>query len=186
MRDDGKTRGTLSIEVCQDCGSWSHLKPLDPARGARRVASVLARGVALPARRCGATLVLSSDAAVRELNRQWRGLDKPTNVLSFPSGSPPGHARGARHHLGDVILAQETLVREAVALGIAPGDHFCHLVLHGLLHLLGWDHETDAEAEEMEALETRILATLGVADPYAGSKPAPAARTAPRQGGRRP
>lgn len=150
---------------------------------AGEVAAALARHRKPPARRVGANLMLSTDARVRILNLQYRGLDKPTNVLSFPSAAPPPRTRTAEpHHLGDLILARETLVREAADLRISPSDHFRHLVLHGLLHLLGYDHETDEDAEEMEALETRILATLGVADPYAGTEPvAQGAHLAPRR-----
>jgi probable rRNA maturation factor len=174
----------LGLDVLEAEGDWRFLGPVPARRIARQVAATLGTDDApLPSRRCTATLVLSDNANVRALNRQWRGQDKPTNVLSFPSGAP---ARGgARHHLGDVILALETLAGEAADLGISPADHFRHLVLHGLLHLLGWDHETDAEAEEMEALETRLLAKLGVADPYAGTVPAHPTRSATRRAGRR-
>jgi probable rRNA maturation factor len=110
------------------------------------------------------SLCLADDAALRALNLRWRGLDKPTNVLSFPSASP--RSAGGATPLGDVALAFETLEREAAELGLALADHYRHLVAHGFLHLIGYDHETDAEAERMEALETRILARLGAADPY--------------------
>src|SRR5271166_1456724 len=112
------------------------------------------------------SLCLSDDAGVRELNARWRGIDKPTNVLSFPTAqrrvdsTPP--------MLGDIALAYETMAREAETSGIALAAHYRHLVAHGFLHLLGYDHRTDEEAERMEALEQRILARLGVADPYAG------------------
>jgi probable rRNA maturation factor len=132
------------------------------------------------------SLRLADDAALRALNSRWRGIDKPTNVLSFPSAGPafpaarsgpPGAApKGVRKDarlatgygaLGDIALAFETLAREAGELGVPLADHYRHLVAHGFLHLIGYDHETDAEAERMEALETRILARLGAADPYA-------------------
>ena len=96
--------------------------------------------------------------------RTWRGLDKPTNVLSFPgSGSPS--PKGVRH-LGDLALAFETLAREAAEEQKSLADHVTHLIVHGTLHLLGYDHEADADAEEMEALEVAALARLGIADPY--------------------
>lgn len=110
----------------------------------------------------GAALLLADDAAVRELNRRWRGEDKPTNVLSFPSAPSPETPRP----LGDVVLAYETVAREARETGIPIADHTAHLVVHGILHLVGFDHGSDPEAEEMERLETRALATLGIADPY--------------------
>jgi probable rRNA maturation factor len=111
------------------------------------------------------SLCLADDAALHALNLRWRGVDKPTNVLSFPS-APPDRLRGATT-LGDIALAYETLAREADDLGVSLADHYRHLLAHGFLHLIGYDHETDAEAEQMEAIETKILARLGAADPYA-------------------
>jgi probable rRNA maturation factor len=111
------------------------------------------------------SLYLADDAALRALNARWRGLDKPTNVLSFPSA--PSEETGETAPLGDIALAYETLKREAEDLGVPLADHYRHLLAHGFLHLIGYDHETDVEAERMEALETRILAALGVSDPYA-------------------
>jgi probable rRNA maturation factor len=115
--------------------------------------------------RAEVSLRLADDALMRELNLRWRGVDKPTNVLSFPS-APPGRPMEA-FALGDIALAYETLAREASEFDVPLADHYRHLVAHGFLHLIGYDHETDAEAERMEALETRILARLGAADPYA-------------------
>jgi probable rRNA maturation factor len=116
-----------------------------------------------------ATLALSTDAQVRALNRGWRGKDNPTNVLSFPT--PPGTptAPGIPPFVGDVVLALETVEAEAHDMGLAFEHHVQHLVVHGLLHLFGFDHEDDVMAAEMEGLETRILAAIGVADPYAKS-----------------
>ena len=111
------------------------------------------------------SLCLADDAALRALNLRWRGLDKPTNVLSFPAPQPG--RRGDPTTLGDIALAYETLAREAKDLGVPLADHYRHLLTHGFLHLIGYDHETDAEAGRMEALETRILTRLGVGDPYA-------------------
>jgi probable rRNA maturation factor len=111
------------------------------------------------------SIVFSDDAHIRTLNAGWRGKDKPTNVLSFPAFSFP---RGGKlpPMLGDIVLAAETVAREA-ALEDKPFDnHITHLVIHGLLHLLGYDHETDAEAEEMEAIERAALARLAIPDPY--------------------
>ena len=109
------------------------------------------------------SIVLLDDAEQQALNKEWRGLDKPTNVLSFPQIEPFGPVVGL---LGDIVLARETLEREAVELETPFAHHFTHLVVHGFLHILGYDHLEDAEAAEMEGLETRILATLGVPDPY--------------------
>lgn len=121
------------------------------------------------------SILLGSDALLQQLNLRWRGKDRPTNVLAFPADAPdlPGTPR----LLGDVAIALETLLREAGAAGLAPADHLTHLVVHGILHLLGHDHEVEAEAERMEALEVRILDSLGVADPY-GGHPDPSATMA--------
>lgn len=112
------------------------------------------------------SVVLTDDAEQRELNHQWRGFDKSTNVLSFPQIEPFGPVAGL---LGDITLARETVEREAAEMGITFEAHFTHLVVHGFLHLLGYDHIEEEDAEEMEGLETEILATLGIADPYADS-----------------
>lgn len=111
------------------------------------------------------TVVLTDDAAVQTLNRQFRDKDKPTNVLSFPG--PDDLPEGAPVLIGDIVVAFGVAHREAEADGKLPTDHLIHLVIHGFLHCLGYDHESDAEAVEMETLETAILATLGIADPYA-------------------
>lgn len=111
------------------------------------------------------SVVLADDPRVRALNREYRGQDKPTNVLSFPNMEAPPAAGGGRL-LGDVVLARETLKREAQEQHKSLEDHLAHLVVHGVLHLLGYDHEEAAEAAEMEACERRILADLGIADPY--------------------
>jgi probable rRNA maturation factor len=110
------------------------------------------------------SVMLTDDAQIQELNRTWRDKDKPTNVLSFPAPEQPGMA-GPRH-LGDIALAYETLVRESEEESKELAHHFAHLIVHGVLHLLGYDHEVEAEAEEMEALEVKALASLGIADPY--------------------
>lgn len=105
-------------------------------------------------------VLLTDDEAVRDINARFRDRDRPTNVLSFPA------AESAFPHLGDLTLACGVCAREAVEQGKTLSDHLSHLVVHGVLHLLGRDHEDDAEAEEMEAEERSILASLGVADPY--------------------
>lgn len=109
-------------------------------------------------------VLLTDDATVRDLNARFRAKDRPTNVLSFPAPET------ARPHLGDLVLALGVCVAEAAEQGKTVGDHLSHLVVHGVLHLLGHDHEDETEAEAMEARERVVLATLGVADPYAGQR----------------
>ena len=135
------------------------------AEAAQAVEPVLANA------RLSASLLFTSDEEVHALNRQWRGKDKPTNVLSFPMlGREELAAIGADgppEMLGDLALAYGTCAREAADKGIALEHHAAHLIVHGLLHLAGHDHvDSDAQAEEMEALEIAALAKLGVADPY--------------------
>ena len=109
------------------------------------------------------TVMVDDDACIRELNRLWRGFDKPTNVLSFPSpDTQPGPART----LGDIAISYQTAAREAAAEDKSFADHVAHLSVHGFLHLLGYDHESDDDAEEMEGLERAILARIGISDPY--------------------
>jgi probable rRNA maturation factor len=110
------------------------------------------------------SILLTNDAEQHELNRQWRGKESSTNVLSFPQIEPFGPVVGL---LGDITFARETVVREAEELGKPFDHHFTHLVVHGFLHILGYDHIEETEALQMEGLETQILARLGVEDPYA-------------------
>ena len=107
------------------------------------------------------SLLLCDDARIHELNRDFRGIDKPTNVLSFPASPAPGQTT-----LGDIAIAFETVAREAAEEGKTFLDHYAHMVAHGFLHILGYDHEDDREAEIMEARERAILKRLGIADPY--------------------
>jgi probable rRNA maturation factor len=109
------------------------------------------------------SIVFTDDAAMRKLNEKWRGKDSSTNVLSFPQTS--SHNPGGL--LGDVILSAETVAREASLADKRLEDHMAHLIIHGYLHLLGFDHEAEAEAEKMEQLERVALRTLGIPDPYA-------------------
>jgi probable rRNA maturation factor len=113
--------------------------------------------------------MLTDDAGIRTLNANWRGIDKPTNVLSFPALQPTGPSLPGDppRMLGDIAIAYETTRREADDEGKAFDHHLSHLAIHGFLHLIGYDHETDEEAGEMESLEREILARLGIPDPYA-------------------
>lgn len=121
--------------------------------------------------RLSASLVFSDDGKVHALNREWRGKDKPTNVLSFPMMAREDllalAEEGPPELLGDIVLALETCAREAADKDIALADHTAHLMVHGLLHLAGYDHEPGPqEARTMEVLEIKALALMGVADPY--------------------
>jgi probable rRNA maturation factor len=111
-------------------------------------------------------IVLTDDSGIRSLNRDWRGIDEPTNVLSFPAARSPARGDGPRM-LGDIAIAYEITRREAESENKPFANHLSHLAVHGFLHLVGYDHENDADAETMESLERTILARLGVPDPYA-------------------
>lgn len=142
------------IEVEIEDGAWSEALP-EAAAVVERAATA-----ALGAVEGDVVVLLTDDAAVQDLNARFRDRDRPTNVLSFPA------AESAAPHLGDVVLAYGVCAAEARAHGKTLADHLSHLTVHGVLHLLGRDHEDEAEAEEMEGEERSILASLGVADPY--------------------
>jgi probable rRNA maturation factor len=114
-------------------------------------------------------VMLTDDAGIRTLNSNWRGIDKPTNVLSFPAlqAAGPGGPDGAPRMLGDIAIAYQTTRKEADDEQKLFDHHLSHLAVHGFLHLIGYDHEKDADAETMESLEQEILAQLGIPDPYA-------------------
>ena len=151
----------LHVEISRNSEGWPD--SLD-ARAEQAVREALQQSRATVTGAAELSIVLTDDEQQRALNRDWRGIDKSTNVLSFPQIEPFGPVEGL---LGDVLLARETLEREAVDLGVSFEDHFTHLMVHGFLHILGYDHMDDDEALVMESLETQILASLGVADPYA-------------------
>jgi probable rRNA maturation factor len=146
----------IDIEI--EDAAWSEALPAAEGLARSAAEAVLAR--IRPDSPEGLTVLLTEDAAVRGLNARFRGQDKATNVLSFPAPANP------EHHLGDVALAFGVCATEAREQGKPLGHHLQHLVAHGVLHLLGYDHMTDAEAHEMEGLERVILAGLGVPDPY--------------------
>lgn len=154
----------LQIDVAPMSDLWDEWPEAEDI--ARRAMSAVARH---PSVRLGpdaeVTLALADDQTVRGLNRDYRGQDKATNVLSFPA------ARGPM--LGDIIIAFETLLKEAATEGLAREAHLAHLTVHGLLHLLGHDHDTEERAMAMETLETALLAGLGYADPHAGGRVMP-------------
>ena len=159
----------LDLDVAVEGGAWSEVADIE-ALAQRAVAAALGVASDAPRDPVEVSLLLTDDAGVRELNSAWRGKDKPTNVLSFPAPEQPG-VPGPRH-LGDIALAFETLQREAWDEGKTVADHAAHLIVHGTLHLLGYDHETTGEAEIMEALEVKALKSLGIGDPYRDTEPA--------------
>ena len=126
----------------------------------RKSISAAAKATSTP--RAGLAIVLTDDSAIRALNREWRGLDAPTNVLSFPAKTSCAGA----HLLGDIVIAYQTVAREARAEEKPFAHHLAHLAVHGYLHLLGYDHDSHRKAQRMERLEIAILAKLGVPDPY--------------------
>jgi probable rRNA maturation factor len=145
------------VEVVVEDAAWRAAEPK-----ARAIAKAAARAALAAEKRAGAlAILLAGDERLRALNGAYRGKDAPTNVLSFAPAAPePGQ-------LGDIAMAFGVCAREAAEQGKSLADHLRHLTAHGVLHLLGYDHETDAEARVMEAKERAILAGLGVADPYA-------------------
>lgn len=157
----------LEIEVLREAGDWESGTDETVRRAAEHAYAVSRGGEA--AELC---IVLGDDALVAKLNKAYRGKSGPTNVLSFPAaempdtGAPEAAFAGATPLLGDVVLARETIVREANEQKKKFADHLSHLTVHGVLHLLGHDHMEDVEADEMEALERDILEDLGIADPY--------------------
>ena len=153
----------IALDVEIEAGGWAEITGVEWL-ATRAAEAALAAAEREHDEDLEATILLTDDAAVRELNRTWRGKDNPTNVLSFPADmpAPPGEPR----HLGDIALAYETLSREAESSGKTVSNHMTHLVVHGVLHLLGYDHEDDAEAELMEAREVAALEALGVPSPY--------------------
>ena len=159
------TETRIDIDILIAADGWR-----DPALKAEK--TVRAAAAAAMAGRTGfdggveISVLLADNDAVADLNAQWRGKSGPTNVLSFPGDlDGPGPAV-----LGDVVLALETVQAEAAEAGIPAADHIAHLVVHGVLHLLGYDHETDGEAAGMERAEVDVLGVLGVPDPYAAAQ----------------
>jgi probable rRNA maturation factor len=150
---------TLAIDIEDE--AWDTLPGLSRLAEQAAAAALEGRGIS------GAvTLLFTSDDEMKGLNRQWRGKDKPTNVLSFPAPGGMPIPAGETPPLGDIALGYQTVCREAAEQGKTLADHTSHLIVHGMLHLLGYDHEEDGEAEDMENEERLILARLGIADPY--------------------
>jgi probable rRNA maturation factor len=161
----------LKIDVMVDSKRWK-----EPAK----IKAVIRRAIAQAAAETRSTaggelaIVLTDDSAIRTLNRDWRGIDKATNVLSFPAKN-----NGPQPHLGDIVLAFETIEREAKSEHKPLAHHLAHLAVHGFLHLVGYDHERDKDAREMEQAERDILRQLKIPDPY--QERLAAKKTSPRR-----
>jgi probable rRNA maturation factor len=156
----------LAVDILIESEAWRMLPEAEDI--VRRAIAFAATSEAdIHHRNAELSVLLCDDKTIARLNRQWRGQQKPTNVLSFPASPLPGAVPAEKTPLGDIAIAYETLARESEESGKTVSDHLSHLVVHGFLHLLGYDHHMDDEAERMERLERDILARIGVADPYA-------------------
>jgi probable rRNA maturation factor len=153
----------VDIDISVEAGNWADEASLTRLVDRAVAAAFAETGVA---GRSELSVVFSDDSHIQKLNAGWRGKDKPTNVLSFPA-FPLVQGGPLPPMLGDIVLAAETVAREAALEDKPVENHITHLVIHGLLHLLGYDHETDTEAEAMEAIERAALARLAIPDPYA-------------------
>lgn len=187
------------IAVAIEADGWDTLTDTAPQALADRLEAAVATALAaeaaddarLTAGPVELAIVLADDATVQALNRRYRGKDAPTNVLSFAAtedAAAPDPAPGAPLALGDIVVARQTVAREAQSEGKTPAAHLYHLVIHGVLHLLGYDHGTEADADEMERREVAILARLGIPDPYtdtaaSSAGPSTAEPVAGRSGG---
>lgn len=161
---------SIEIDIRIASSAWRAALP-NPAAAVRR-AAVAALKAELPAKaRTGLSILLTDDDEMRKLNAGWRAKDRPTNVLSFPAENAVDPAKPPAY-LGDVALGLATCQREAREQKKTLADHVAHLTVHGVLHLIGYDHMDDEQAEAMEPLETEILAGLGIADPYRAVAPA--------------
>ncbi len=166
--ETGRVPDDLEIDLAINADGWPSAEALE-ALAHRALGAVFATADLRYLPGSELSLVFSDDAEVQVLNRDYRSKDKPTNVLSFPGGDEEGPVFGPL--LGDIVLARETVMREAEEGAIAFDAHLVHLIVHGTLHLFGYDHQIDSEADIMEGLETRILAGLGIADPYRNDPP---------------
>jgi probable rRNA maturation factor len=160
--------GSVQIEVVARSTRWRR----QPRAATTVKSAILAAAKAVTTTRAELAIVLSHDSAIQALNRDWRGKNAPTNVLSFPAAPAGPVRRGGKPrepspYIGDIVIAYETTAREAAAEGKPFNHHLAHLAVHGFLHLVGYEHENDRDAEEMERLERRILRRMAIPDPYA-------------------
>ncbi|HSV21641.1 MAG TPA: rRNA maturation RNase YbeY [Xanthobacteraceae bacterium] len=155
-----------AIDVLIESEAWRMLPEAEDIVR-RAIAFAATSTVAVQYRNAEVAVLLCDDKMIAGLNARWRGQDRPTNVLSFPAPPRQGASPDGKIPLGDIAIAYQTLAREAGEQGKTVFSHLSHLVVHGFLHLLGYDHHTNCEAERMERLERDILARIGIADPYA-------------------
>jgi probable rRNA maturation factor len=158
-KPESQAQSALSVDIDLQSPLWAE----QPA-AEQTVRDAIATAAALSTSAGEVSILLADDSAVRVLNREWRGIDKPTNVLSFPA--PKKLPQGPAAVLGDIVIAYETLKRESDDEGREFLHHLTHLTVHGYLHLLGYDHQTETEAAVMEALESRIMTHMQLPDPW--------------------
>ena len=154
----------MIVDIARLDARWDEVPDLEAV--ARRAAAAAAQAGVLDRPNAELSLVFTDDERISALNLAYRQKSTATNVLSFPTGETPAEDEGQERLLGDVVLAFETITREAVEQGKTLENHLCHLIVHGVLHLLGYDHEDDPSAAEMEKLEISALAQVGVPNPY--------------------
>lgn len=158
MTQPARKARSLAIDVLVESNLWTETE--DAGSVVKRAVEEAAVMLSTP--RAELAIVLTDDSAIRSLNRAWRGVDAATNVLSFPTS----RTGGARRLIGDIVLAYETIAREARVQRKPFAHHLAHLAVHGFLHLLGYNHERDNDAERMEGIERDVLRRLGISDPY--------------------
>jgi probable rRNA maturation factor len=152
------------IDVIVESPCWDEMSGAEAT--VRLAVAQAAQAIGTDFSKSTVAVLLTDDAAMRRLNAQWRDIDKPTNVLSFPAAPQLAGSEDGTKSLGDIAIACETTAREARDEHKSFAHHLSHLAVHGFLHLLGYDHETDTQAETMERLERAVLQRLGVPDPY--------------------
>jgi len=162
----GSTQSGPAVDILIESEAWRMLPEAEDIVR-RAIAFAATSKAAICRRKSELAVLLCDDETIESLNTRWRGQEKPTNVLSFPAPPPRGDMPCEKVPLGDIAIAYETLAREASEQGKPVCDHLSHLVVHGFLHLLGYDHHRGSEADRMERLERDILARIGIADPYA-------------------
>lgn len=160
----------VKVDLRVDCKAWKNALPDVKKTVEKAVRAAWKAGntgdFALPVKNAEVSVMLTNDDAVHALNREYRGVDRPTNVLSFAALDDEDEPIVDPMLLGDIVVAFETTEREAAEQNKSPEEHFFHLIVHGVLHLIGYDHVEDADAEVMEALETKIMIENGMDDPY--------------------